>query len=70
MKSQYSLFWDEHRKIADLNRAVMDLINDPVNPMTDADLRSLIEKRPNIYGRFSGFVGMLSAHTDQQQCIS
>ena len=37
----------------------MDLVNDPVNPLTNEDLESLIKKRPHVYGRFSGLVGKL-----------
>ena len=58
-KSQYQLFWEAHHKIAELNNAFMDLVNDPVNPLTNEDLESLIKKRPHVYGRFSGLVGKL-----------
>ena len=58
-KSQYQLFWEAHNKIAELNNAFMDLVNDPVNPLTNEDLESLIKKRPHVYGRFSGLVGKL-----------
>ena len=58
-KSQYQLFWEAHHKIAELNNAFMDLVNDPVNPLTNEDLESLIKMRPHVYGRFSGLVGKL-----------
>jgi hypothetical protein len=58
-KSQYQLFWEAHNKTAELNNAFMDLVNDPVNPLTNEDLESLIKKRPHVYGRFSGLVGKL-----------
>ena len=55
-KSQYQLFWEAHRKSADLNNGIMEIINDPVNPLTNEDLAALIKKRPHVYGRFSGLV--------------
>jgi hypothetical protein len=41
------------------NRAFMDMVNDPVNPMTNADLEALIKRKPEKYSRFSGFLGKL-----------
>lgn len=60
MKTQGQMFWDAHDKIAGLNAAFMDLVNDPANPMTNDDLRKLIKKSPDIYGRFAGFIGKLA----------
>lgn len=56
LKSQIQMYWDAHRKVASLNHAFMTMVNDPVNPMTQKDLRRLIEKRPEVYGRFKGFL--------------
>jgi hypothetical protein len=47
------------RKIASLNEAFMELVNHATNPMTAEDLQSLIARRPNVYGRFAGFVDKL-----------
>ena len=58
-KNQYQLCWEAHRKSADLNNGIMEIINDPVNPLTNEDLAALIKKRPHVYGRFSGLVGKL-----------
>ena len=58
-KNQYQLYWEAHRKSADLNNWIMEIINDPVNPLTNEDLAALIKKRPHVYGRFSGLVGKL-----------
>ena len=58
-KSQLQLFWEEHHKIAELNNGIMEMINDPVNPLTNEDLEALIKRRPYVYGKFSGLVGKL-----------
>lgn len=59
--TQEQMFWKEHRKIADLNEAFMDCVNDPHNPLTNADLEALIKRNPAKYGRFSGLLGKLSS---------
>jgi hypothetical protein len=59
MKTQKQLFTESQQKVFDLNRAFMELVNDPVNPMTNADLTALIKRKPEKYGRFSGFIGKL-----------
>ncbi|MBS3648814.1 hypothetical protein KEU06_09370 [Pseudaminobacter sp. 19-2017] len=56
MKTQLQHFWEAHRRIADLNEAMLDALFGP-NPITDAELRALIEKRPERYGRFAGYLG-------------
>jgi len=60
MKTQKEMFLGAHDNIAGLNTAFMDLVNDPANPMTNEDLRKLIERRPEVYGRFAGFIGKLA----------
>ena len=46
---------EAERKLADANEAFMDMVNDPVNPLTKHDLERLIARRPEKYARFSGF---------------
>jgi hypothetical protein len=60
MKTQKEMFYTAHGKTARLNTVFMDLVNDPANPMTNEDLKKLIEKRPEVYGRFAGFIGKLA----------
>lgn len=59
MKTQLQMFYEAHRKIADLNNTFMELIRHPTNPMTREDLKALIAKRPYVYGRFAGFLDKL-----------
>lgn len=56
---QLRLYQEAERKLADANRAFMDMVNDPVNPLTNEDLERLIARWPERYGRFSGFLGKL-----------
>lgn len=57
MKTQLQYFYDSHKKIAALNEMFMELIK--YGDITNEELKILIEKRPEIYGRFSGFIGKL-----------
>lgn len=59
MKTQHQFFSESDRKVSEQNRAFMDMVNDPVNPMTNADLDALIKRKPEKYSRFSGFLGKL-----------
>lgn len=53
------LYKEAERKLAEANQAFMDMVNDPVNPLTNEDLERLIARWPERYGRFSGFLGKL-----------
>ncbi len=59
MKSQQQLFYEAQRKLGEFDRAFMDLVKDPQNPMTNDDLRVLVKKYPERYGRYAGFIGTL-----------
>ena len=53
------MYQEAEQKIFRQNQAFMDMVNDPVNPMTNDDLERLIARWPERYGRFSGFLGKL-----------
>jgi len=57
MKQQVQMFYEEGRRIAEGNDAMMDLIR--AGDITNGELQALIAKRPSVYGRFQGFVGKL-----------
>ena len=59
MKTQYQFYIEAQRKLFDENRAFMDMVTDKINPMTNADLEALIKRKPEKYGKFSGFLGKL-----------
>ena len=59
MKTQQQLFNEAHRKLADADQHFMDLIKDPVNPLTNDDLIKLVERFPQRWDRYSGFIGKL-----------
>ena len=54
--TQEQMFWKAHRKIADQNVAFMDMVRDG---MTRRELQRLIERRPEVYKRFEGFLDTL-----------
>jgi len=60
MKTQKEMFYTAHGKTARLNTVFMDLVNDPANPITNEDLKKLIARKPEVYGRFAGFIGKLA----------
>lgn len=60
MKTQDQLYTEAQQHLFDRNRAFMEMIVDPVNPMTKDDLQRLIERWPERYERFAGFLGKIS----------
>lgn len=62
MSSQYRpgtqahLFARAHDRVADQNMVMLELLYGE-NPITDAELRNLIAKRPERYERFAGYLG-------------
>lgn len=59
MKSQVELFYQEARRIGEKHRFFMDMIKDPVNPLTNDDLSKMIKRWPERYSCYSGFLGKL-----------
>lgn len=59
MKTQRQMYDDAHRRIAYINIAFMEMLNDPVNPLTNQDLERAIARWPERYSQFSGFIGKL-----------
>ena len=55
-KTQKDLYYEASRKVSDVDCAMLDLLYG-TNPITDEELSKLIKKRPNIYGRFAGYIG-------------
>ena len=56
MKTQIQMFYEQNRKIASLNEAMLNALYGK-NPITDQELATLIKKRPHVYGRFEGYLG-------------
>jgi len=52
MKTQKQLFYQEQRKIGERDRAVIDMINDPINPLTKEDLHKTADKFPQRWERY------------------
>lgn len=59
MKTQKQMLVEAQQKLFDRNNALTEMINDPVNPLTNSDLKRLIERNPERYGVYSGFIGKL-----------
>lgn len=56
LKSQLRAFYDSHDNISGGNEVMLELLFGQ-NPITDDELKKLIEKRPEVYGRFAGYIG-------------
>ena len=57
--TQLQMWQAAEMRAFNLNRAFLEMISDPTNPLTNQDLERLIAKRPDVYGRFAGFIGKL-----------
>lgn len=56
MKSQLQILYEEQRKIADANLTFLELVDEG---MTRQELQRNIERRPELWGRFSNWLDKL-----------
>lgn len=56
MPTQKQLYYQAERKSADGHLAMLDLLYG-TNPITDAELQKLIDKRPLVYDKYAGYLG-------------
>ena len=61
--TQQQMFYQEARKISEADQHFMDLIKDPVNPLTNNDLVRLVARFPERWSRYSGFIGKLDTES-------
>ena len=54
--NQLQMYYAAEAKSARLNQAFLEMVEDG---MTSEELQSLIDRRPNVYGRFSGWLDKL-----------
>lgn len=54
-QTQRDFFCFAHDNIARGNQTMLSLLFGP-NPITQTELRALIAKRPEVYGRFAGYL--------------
>ena len=57
MKTQIQLFYESQRYVARGNEHFMDLVRN--DDITNGELKKLIEMNPDLWGRFSRFIGKL-----------
>lgn len=60
MKTQQQYYYESVRKESERDQLFLELIQDKENPMTQSDLLQLIEKRPNVYGKYKEFLNQLT----------
>lgn len=61
--TQMQLFDLARRANAALDQTFMELVNHPTNPMTREDLEANIKRRPELWGRYAGFLDVLPRRT-------
>ena len=57
--TQTQLFELARRANAALDQTFMELVSHPTNPMTREDLEANIKRRPELWGRYAGFLDVL-----------
>ena len=65
--NQEQHFWAAHRKVADANDAFLFLVE---HGMTREELETNIQKRPALWGRFSGWLEKLPSSTQNLMTVS
>lgn len=63
--TQMQLFELARRANAALDQTFMELVNHPTNPMTREDLEANIKRRPELWGRYAGFLDVLPRRTGE-----
>lgn len=57
--TQIQMYYREMRRIAEANRAFMEMVTCKENPMTREDLEALIVRRPDVYRRYASWLDKL-----------
>lgn len=63
-QTQAGMYYAAVRHTAEVNEVMLELLFGS-NPITDAELRAAIAKRPHVYGRFAGYLGKRDLISDQ-----
>ena len=58
--TQKQMYYAAVRRQGEQDELFMQMLNDPVAPITRAELKALIAKRPEQYSRYSGFLTKLT----------
>jgi hypothetical protein len=64
MPTQAQMYYEAERKAGERDRAFMDLVNHPTNPLTREDLARNIERRPALWSRYAGFLDKLPSGSE------
>lgn len=57
--TQRDMYYAAEHRSADRDATFMELVNHPTNPMTREDLARNIERRPELWSRYAGFLDKL-----------
>lgn len=56
--TQEQMYYQAQRRSAEINLTFLDMLKGDA-PLTNAELQANIDKRPELWGRFAGFIGKL-----------
>ena len=56
MKTQFQMFYDEQRKLGEINKTFLEIV---YLGLTRKELAKLIKKRPALWSRFSNWLKVL-----------
>jgi hypothetical protein len=54
------LYEQARRRLAEIDRTFMEMVTHPKAPLTRAELERLIQRRPELWGRFEHWLKVLS----------
>lgn len=60
MPSQKQMQFGTFKKIAECDKAFLEMVENPEHPLTSYELQHLIEKRPSLWGRYTHWVKVLA----------
>lgn len=67
MKTQRQMFYEAHRQVAELNAWFLDIV---AGGLTHEELKRNIERRPDLWGRFSNWLDRLPKASSRQNTIN
>lgn len=57
--NQREMYYQAERRSAERDLTFLELVQHPTNPLTKRDLVANIERRPELWGRYTGWVDKL-----------
>ncbi len=62
--NQKQMYYQAERRAAERNETFLELVQHPTNPLTREDLARNIERRPELWGQYAGWLDKLPSRSD------